>query len=116
MSEALRARLSAADRERDQLEQAVAADDKPRAAQIEADTVLAAYRRQLLQLQRALEEEADRDRTRTLLADLLGAVRLVRAGAELRAELNEPAARVALAGSPVEVVAGARFELATFGL
>ncbi|MFG6433817.1 hypothetical protein [Roseateles sp. LYH14W] len=37
--------------------------------------VMARYRRQMLALQQVLEEDADRDRTRALLADMLGLAR-----------------------------------------
>jgi len=68
-------------------------------------------------MREALEDESDRDHTRALLAELLGPVRLVREGKYLWAEMEEPATRLLVAGStPTKVVAGARFELATFGL
>lgn len=51
----------------------------------------------------------DRQRTRELLAELLGPVTLTRDDTGDWAEMEEPAARVALAGStPLTVVAGAR--------
>ncbi len=113
LSDALRARLSAAEAERAAL-QAPAAP--PEDHMPDASAVLAAYRRQVMDLRQALESEQDRDRTRSLLAGMLGPVTLLRDAAGDWAEMDEPAARVALAGSPVGVVAGARFELATFGL
>ncbi|MEY2656069.1 MAG: hypothetical protein RLZZ524_3097 [Pseudomonadota bacterium] len=104
LSGALQARLAEAEAELEALRQAAppVAAPAPTAAQI-----MAAYRRQMLQLRDALESDADRDRTRALLAGLLGPVQLVRDAAGAWAEMEEPAARLALAGSPVGVVAGA---------
>lgn len=65
------------------------------------------------------EERAVFHEAMGLLLDpvMLGPVVLTRDDTGDRAEMEEPAARFALTGStPVEVVAGARFELATFGL
>ena len=79
--------------------------------------MLARYRRQVLELQRVLDEDTDRDRTRALLADMLGTVLIGRdadTGATW-AEMEKPAERLALNGSPV-LVAGAGFEPTTFGL
>ena len=82
-----------------------------------ADQVVAAYRRQMLQLQQALEVDTDRERTRAMLADILGPVTLTRDQQGDWAQMEEPTQRVMLAGStPSTMVAGARFELATFGL
>lgn len=108
LSDALRARLAAAEAERTALEQRArssTATPVPTAAE-----VIAGYKRRLLQLQQALESDADRQRTRELLADLLGPVTLTRDDEGDWAEMEEPAARVALAGSttPLTVVAGAR--------
>ena len=114
MSDALRARLAAAEAERAGLERAEA--QAPDVALPTAAQLVAGYRRRLLQLKESLEADADRHKTRALLAELLGQVTLVSEGEEQWAEMEEPAARVALAGSLMGVVAGARFELATFGL
>lgn len=107
LSDALRARLAAAEAERAEIErqaQALRAAPVPTAADI-----VAGYRRRLLRLQAALESDADRQRTRELLAELLGPVTLVRDEGGDWAEMEEPAARVALTGStPLTVVAGAR--------
>lgn len=108
LSDALRARLAAAEAERTALEQRArnsAATPVPTAAE-----VISGYKRRLLQLQQALESDADRQRTRELLAELLGPVTLTRDAEGDWAEMEEPAARVALAGSttPLTVVAGAR--------
>jgi site-specific DNA recombinase len=113
MSDALRARLTSAEGKLAELRSQTTAQ-----AQVPtADQVFAAYRRQLLALREALETESDRDRTRTLLAEMLGPVVLTRDDEGAWAEMEEPAERIALTGSsPMGVVAGARFELATFGL
>ena len=116
LSTSLRARLEAAELEREAVSKQVnsAKDERPA---LTADQVLAGDKRQLQELRKALEEESDRDHTRALLAELLGPVRLVREGKNLWAEMEEPATRLLVAGSTLtEVVAGARFELATFGL
>ena len=116
LSASLRARLEAAELEREAVSAQVDSAKDVRPA-LTADEVLASYNRQLQELRKALEEESDRDHTRALLAELLGPVRLVREGKNLWAEIEEPATRLLVAGStPTEVVAGARFELATFGL
>jgi len=107
LSDALRARLAAAEAERTALEQRAlqaASTPVPTAAE-----VMAGYKRRLMQLRQALESDADRERTRELLAEVLGPVTLVRDDVGDWAEMEEPAARVALAGStPLTVVAGAR--------
>lgn len=104
MSTALQARLAAAEAE---LEQLLAAPPA-RPVQISTSQAMAAYRRQMLALQAALESDADRDRTRALLGGIVGPVTLVRDADGDWAQMEEPAARIALAGSPLEVVAGAR--------
>jgi DNA invertase Pin-like site-specific DNA recombinase len=106
LSDALRARLAAAEGELAKLQSETAVSARPA---LTAAQVVAAYRRQMLQLRAALEGDADRDRTRALLADMLGPVTLVRDEAGDWAEMEEPAARLLVAGSaPLEVVAGAR--------
>lgn len=104
MSEALRARLEAAEADLSGLRER----HEPASPALSVDQVVAGYRRQMLQLRSALESDADRDRTRALLADMLGPITLTRDDDGDWAEVEEPAARLALAGSPVEVVAGAR--------
>ena len=88
--------------------------DPDRAAQ----QALVAYNRRLLDLGAALQQETmDRERTRALLADILGPVVLRRDAEGDWAEMEEPAQRLALAGSTLlTMVARARFEIATFGL
>ncbi|NCT85457.1 MAG: recombinase family protein [Comamonadaceae bacterium] len=115
ISPALQQRLRTAETERDRLAQLIEqAEAGPRQV---IEDVLARYRRQVLELQRVLDEDADRDRTRQLLADMLGPVLIGRdadTGATW-AEMEKPAERLALNGSPV-LVAGAGFEPTTFGL
>ena len=107
LSDALRASLAAAEAERTALEQR--ARNSTALPVPTASEVIAGYRRRLLPLQQALESDADRQRTRELLAELLGPVTLTRDDTGDWAEMEEPAARVALAGStPLTVVAGAR--------
>ena len=116
LSASLRARLEAAELEREAVSKQVDSvkDERPT---LTAEKIMAGYKRQVQELRKALEDESDRDHTRALLAELLGPVRLVREGKDLWAEIEEPAKRLLVAGStPLEVVAGARFELATFGL
>lgn len=74
--------------------------------------VTSRYRRLLLQLEDVLRDE-DRERTRAILADLLGQVTVVHEGREVFAELEDPAQRLLLAaagGSAESLggVAGAR--------
>ena len=82
LSASLRARLEAAELEREVVSKEVdsAKDERPA---LTAEQVLAGYKRQLQELRKALEEESDRDHTRALLAELLGPVRLVREGKDL---------------------------------
>lgn len=110
LSKALQDRLAAAESERAGLI-AQAAVQAPVHARV-LDDVTTRYRRLVLQLQNVLEEETDRDRTRQLLADMLGQVTIGRDSetGETFAELDEPAERLLLAavGESLEVVAGAR--------
>jgi site-specific DNA recombinase len=79
---------------------------------------LGEYTRRLLEVSLALQYDTmERSKTRAVLADILGPVVLRRDAEGDWAEMEEPAERVALAGSTLlKVVARARFELATFGL
>jgi site-specific DNA recombinase len=119
LSAALQARLAAAEAEQTKLRaqlgaQGVAAPT--RAPRI--DDMLARYRRQVMDLQRVLEGDAndtthptDRDRTRAILADMLGAVIVGRdqATGENYADLEDPAERLLLqaVGESRILVAGA---------
>jgi site-specific DNA recombinase len=108
LSNALQARLAAAEAELEQLKAQQAAPAIASEPVPSANEVLAAYRRQMLQLQAALESDGDRECTRALLADIVGPVTLLRDDEGDWAEMEEPAVRVALAGStPTTMVAGA---------
>ena len=118
-SAAIGARLRAAEAERDAIEHALAHVEPPTRAVI--DDVTARYYRQLMQLQEVLNEEGERARTRTILADKIGPVTVGRyaTSGEMYAEMEEPAERLLIAavgGSSLILVAGAGFEPATFGL
>jgi site-specific DNA recombinase len=80
--------------------------------------VLADYRAAMLNLQRCLHEEPDRERTRELLRLILGPVTLVRdADGVTWAQTTNPAEQLLAAGGvSLTVVAGAGFEPTTFGL
>lgn len=109
LSDALRQRLATAEGELASL--AAASAPRPR---LDPDRVaqqaVATYKRRLLDLEAALQQDSmDRGRTRALLADILGPVVLRRDAEGEWAEMEEPAQRVALAGSTLlTVVARAR--------
>lgn len=110
VSPAIAGRLRAAEAElaglRD-LGGAVVTRESDRFADREID---AAYRRLLMRLQNALQ--GDVTRARSLLADVLGPVRIERLGEEIWAEASIDAARLLVAaggGSKMAVVAGGRF-------
>ena len=122
ISEALQARLAAAEAERAALQRQQQIAPAAGALQRIPD-VLARYRAQVMDLQRVLTEgidPADLARTRALLAEMLGTVTIGRDAetGENYADLEEPAERLLFAavGESLGMVAGARFELATFGL
>ena len=120
-SAALAGRLQAAEAEAAALEQQLArVQTSAISAEHMADQVVNDYRRTMLQLKDALSVTGDRDRTRQILADMLGAVTLLkdRETGESFAEFEEPAERLLLAavGAPLGMVARAGFEPATFGL
>ena len=79
---------------------------------MQADDVTARYRRMVLQLQEVLRDESDRTRTRQILTDMLGQVKIGRdlETGETFAELEDPAERllVAAVGESLRLVAGAR--------
>lgn len=103
-SEALKARLRAAEDEQ-------AAIRAARAAEPAVDALpaaLAIYRRLLVDLQGALTQ--DTPRARQLLQDALGEIMVVEEGSEVFAELQNDAGRLmAAGGSILTVVAGTRF-------
>ncbi len=116
-SDAIVARLRAAEEERARLSQQLNAAPATRTI---IDDAMARYKRKLLQLQTALTDEEDRARTRQILADLLGPVTIGRDAetGETYAEIEEPAERLLLAtvNGSMGLVAGAGFEPTTFGL
>lgn len=109
ISPAIAARLRAAEEERAQLEADLAAAGQamPRAV---VDDVVGRYKQQLVGLQAALEAEQDRDRTRKILADLLGPITLQRdPDGSIWAQMRERAEQLAIAvGAPLSLVAGGR--------
>jgi site-specific DNA recombinase len=93
LSDALRARLQAAEAEQAQLEREIGAQSTSTPAIAD---VMARYRRQVLQLQQVLAGEEDRAHTRQVLADLLGTVVIGRDEDGIYADLVEPAERLLL--------------------
>lgn len=105
-SDALAARLRAAEAERADLLLSIA---PPLDAASLVGDITTRYRRMLLQLTAVLRDE-DRDRTRAILADIVGQVTVVHEGGAIYADLIDPAARLVMQanGESLEVVAGAR--------
>jgi site-specific DNA recombinase len=98
-SEALGARLKAAEAERDQLTDSLAVVKM--ATCVDVDTLAGGYRSKLMQLETALLGDDDRVHTRKILADLLGPITLGQeeeTGAAY-AELDEPAERLLFAAA-----------------
>lgn len=116
VSAAITTRLAAAEREKAHLRQQLTAA-APTENQVVIDDVTARYKRMMMRLKNVLEDE-DRDRTRQILAEMIGTVTVVHDDSGIYAELEEPAARmlVACAGKSLGLVAGAGFEPTTFGL
>lgn len=109
ISPAIQARLVDAEAERARLQLELARTAPSEAPSV--DEVLAPYRAMVMQLQQVLESEEDRDRTRQLLAEMLGPVTIGRdPDGSSWAEMEKPAERllVAAVGGSLEVVAGAR--------
>lgn len=111
LSNALQARLAAAEAERDALEQRIGTAGAQTPAPTVPD-VLARYRRMVLDLQSVLNDQTDLARTREILAAMLGTVTIGRDSETGRdyADLEEPAQRLLLAavGESLGVVAGGR--------
>lgn len=108
LSDALATRLRAAEAEQQQLRAALQAGAT--AASI-VDDVVGRYKRLIANLGEVLGGEEDRQRTRAVLSDVIGPVRLVRdATGESYAEIEEPAERllVAAVGGSLGLVARAR--------
>ena len=118
-STAIASRLQVAETERAQLEATLASVQAPGPETL-IDDITARYKRMIMQLQQVLNEDGDRQRTRRILAEMLGPVTLLRnrETGENFAELDEPAERLlnATVGESLKVVARAGFEPATFGL
>lgn len=107
ISPALRQRLASAEAARASLQtEAMVA-----APALRVDEVMATWRPKLLALKAALAGEEDRDRTRAILAEVLGTVKVGRdEQGRSYADMNEPAERLVLSaagGSSLQVVAGA---------
>ncbi len=109
LSQALRDRLRAAETEK----AALAATAPERLPSV--DDVVRHYRATLLNITASLAN--DLGRARSALAEALGPITIETRGEEVwaTAETN-PAALLVAGGGKMDVVAGARFELATFGL
>ena len=119
ISQAIAARLQAAEREQATIEaQLRVADASAAAPAALLDDAIGRYRRLVLNLRQVLEEKEDRARTRQMLAELLGPVMIgCDDDGKAWAEIKEPAGRLAVAvGGSMGLVAGAGFEPATFGL
>ncbi len=112
------ARLQAAETELVSIKQRLEAAAVPTAQDLMRD-VAAHYKQLMLDLRSALDKETDRERTRRLLADLLGEVIVGRDEDGAYADLADPATRLlsaASGGTYITLVAGAGFEPTTFGL
>ncbi len=118
LSAALAARLKVAETEQAAVARQVhsAENEAAAPAALLADAVTR-YHQLVLNLRTVLAEEEDRARTRALLQELIGPVVIGADDDGTWAEIEEPAERLAVAvGGSMGLVAGARFELATFGL
>ncbi len=117
LSQALQARLRAAEDERAKLAHQ---ESQGAALRIEVEEIVSRYRQTVLRLQEVLAGGDDLARTRTILADMLGPVVVGRdpETGETYAEMEKPAERllVAAVGGSLGLVAGAGFEPTTFGL
>lgn len=110
ISPALTQRLQAAEAERKKLQaELLTATPQADVGQL-VDRVAAKFKQTLMQLQSALEQQEDRERTRHILAKIVGPVKVVWEDGETFAEFEEPAERLLLAavGESLNVVAGAR--------
>lgn len=110
LSPALQQRLAAAEAERAAL-LASLSDDAPAQASLSGAEAVRAYKALLLDLQRSLEGLADRERTRALLARIVGPVQVIKGedGATY-ARLGDPVAGLlrAAGAESLTVVAGTR--------
>ncbi len=116
-SPALLKRIRLLETEMAALETAVSPVDAMPAADI--GDIVVRYQAMLAELQQRLESEADRERTRQILREMLGPITLVRdEDGAIYAEMKNPAEQLLAVGGvmPLTVVARAGFEPATFGL
>ena len=111
VSDALRIRLAAAERELAELDRR-----PPRASMPSVDDVVATYREFILNLSGALANDVER--ARSALEQLFGAITIEANAEGVVAEMTARPDRVLLAatGAQMGLVAGAGFEPATFGL
>ena len=116
VSDALGARLQTAEEEARQLRIQLAQVAPTSEAELTHE-INARYQRARAQLQEVLQS-GDMDRTRSVLAEMLGPVTIVRDDQGTWAEMAKPADRLLLQtmGGSLKVVAGAGFEPTTFGL
>ncbi len=113
ISAALSAKLSQAEAERNSIaEQVLQAEAQAERAAPLIDDALARYRKLVLDLRSALDDEEDRDRVRGMVAELIGPVVISADDAgEAWAEIEEPAGRLAIAvGGSMGLVARVGYE------
>ncbi len=118
VSQALAARLKAAEAELASLQLETSAATTDTADQV-MDRALSRYRGLLADVQKRLESTSDMARTREIVAQILGPITLLKDDEGVTwAQMQNPAEQlIAVGGGPLlTVVAEARFELATFGL
>lgn len=109
ISPAITERLRAAEAERQAIARQVRASKPVDAAKAVPDAV-ARYRRMVLQLERTLEK--DKAASRTLLAELLGEIRIRRDGDAVYADFQDPRrSLMAVAGESLGTVAGGGFSI-----
>ncbi len=115
-SPAVATALKAAEAEKDEL-QAALGTTMPKNAVLAIDDVEARYKRLLMRLRSALDDE-DRAAVREMLHQLMGQMTFAPAGDDVAIGFDEPAERLlyATAGESLGLVAGAGFEPTTFGL
>jgi site-specific DNA recombinase len=117
ISPALSQALQSAEREKESLTRLLASP-KSKPTEVVIADVKSRYKRMMLRLQSLLDDDADRENTRQMLAQIIGPVTLESKEDGTWAVLEEPAERLLLqaVGESLNVVAGAGFEPTTFGL
>jgi DNA invertase Pin-like site-specific DNA recombinase len=110
-SPVLQAELAKLEAERDRLRTAMARTESARDPVEEIPDLLKRYRRMVEELKGALAREPEQ--ARTIVAESLGEVVLVREGKKIFAEFDDPSERllIAASGESPNMVAGARFGL-----